>query len=226
MSIFNFTATPYDAGVLLTWDVAKGDADNSTSSDICHVTIQYSTNGVPSLIPNTPPYVVRDLEQPQLSSNSFWHSHLINGTPYTYTGFVVYADTHLISKPSTVGPVTPTSGDTAPFQNGILSFSKLGTNTVLTGDKDSKAEIIVWLPESQEDQKPYIENMLQEVKPAHTRFSVVYEPYYVAYTTSTQFLSGSYSSDTYEVVEGCIKNKIATIDASFSGQTSIYKGDS
>jgi len=226
MSIFNFTATPYNAGVLLTWDVSKGDT-NSTSSDICHVTIQYSTNGIPSLIPNTPPYVVRDLEQSQLSSNSFWHPHLLNGTPYTYTGFVVYGDTYLVKGPTTVGPVTPMDASTysAPFHSGSLSFSKLGTNTILTGDKDNKAEIIIWLPKSQEDQKPYIENMLQEVKPAHTRFSVVYEPYYIAYTTSAQFLSGSYSSDTYEVTGGCIKNKVATIDASFSGQTLIY-GDS
>ena len=223
MAIQGFTATPYDSGVLLAWSPGAGEA-SSTSEDICEITIQYSESDVPNIVENTPPYVVRELQQGQLTDNVLWHPNLINGNMYTYTIFVHYMDTGYWSSPIVAGPVTPQAGIGDPFASGSLSFTKLGTNTKLSSIQDSMVELVVWLPDNQESRKASIESTVDQLKPAHVRVNIVYEPYYVAHTTTAQFTASTYDSDTYVIENGTIKNKIPTIDFSFSGRRAIFGG--
>lgn len=223
MAINSFTATAYDSGVLLKWN-AGASTTPGTSTDMCEITIQYSDSGFPNMVENTPPYVVRELQQFQLADHSLWHPNLINGTSYIYTIYIHYMDTGVWAPPIISPAVTPQIGLSAPFESGSLSFSKLGTNTKLLSVQDSLVEIVAWLPDGYADRKVALESVVDQLKPSHVRVNIIYEPYYIAQTTTVQFTSGSYDSDTYVIENGTIKNKVATIDSGFSGQRTIFGG--
>lgn len=221
VQVTNFTATSYNGGTLLAWTAGYGQSD-STSADMCKVTIQYSTEGFPHNFPNTPPYVIRDLQQPQGTYNLLWHPG-VNETVYYHSLFIYYFDSgfwHGAYNPSPT-PVTPQSGSGTPFTEGTLSCSKLGTNAKISPLHEVVANVIVWLPEDFDERKPEIEAALNAVKPAHVQLNVLYERYYIATTTTVQFSSGSFDSTVYRVENGTIINKIATIDSSYSGQADI-----
>ena len=223
MSIKGFSAEPYDSGVILKWDPGAGSATSTTNS-ICEVSVQYSENGVANVIPNTPPYVVRDFRQTQLTKATYWHPNLINDNQYIYSLFVHYLDTGAWTGPQVFGPITPSAELSPPFESGSLSFSKLGVNTILTSSKENVVDIVIWLPESQVSRKPLIETIIDEFKPAHTVANILYEPFYIAQTTTEQFQSGSYASGSFNVENGTITNKVPTIDHSFSGTRTILGG--
>lgn len=224
VQITNFIATPYNGGTLLAWTAGYGQS-GSTSIDMCKVTIQYSVEGFPHNFPNTPPYVIRDLQQPQGTNNVLWHPGT-NGVDYYYSLFIYYFDSgfwHGAYNPLPT-PVTPQSGSSAPFAEGTLSYSKLETNTKVSPLHEVVANIIVWLPEDFDDRKSKIEAALNAVKPAHVKLNILYERYYIATTTSEQFNRGSFDSTVYKVENGAIINEVATIDSSYSGQADILGG--
>jgi len=221
VQVTDFTAIPYDGGTLLAWTAGYGQSD-STSANICKVTIQYSTEEFPHNFPNTPPYVVRDLQQSQGTYNLLWHPGT-NATAHYYSLFIYYFDSgfwHGAYNPLPT-PVTPQSGSGTPFTESTLSYSKLGTNTKLSPLHEVVANIIVWLPEDSTERESGIEAALNAIKPAHVKLNVLYERYYIATTTTAQFTSGSFDSTVYTVENGTIINKIATIDSSYSGQANI-----
>jgi len=224
VQVTNFTATPYDGGTLLSWVAGYGQS-GSTSTDMCKVTIQYSTEGFPHNFPNTPPYAARDLQQSQGTRNLLWHPGT-NGIKYYYSLFIYYFDSnfwHGAYNPLPT-PVTPQSGLGIPFTEGTLSYSKLETNTKISPLHEVVVNIIVWLPEDFNDRKPVIEAALNAIKPAHVKLNVMYEQYYIATTTSEQFSGSSFDSTVYKVENGTIINKAATIDSSYSGQANILGG--
>jgi len=224
VQVTNFTATPYDGGTLLTWTAGYGQS-GSTSTDICKVTIQYSTEGFPHNFPNTPPYIVRDLQQSQGTYNLLWHPGT-NDVDYYYSLFIYYLDSgfwHGAYNPLPT-PVTPQSGLGTPFASGSLSYSKLETNTKISPLHEIVVNIIVWLPEDFNDRKSMIETALNSVKPAHVKLNVMYEQYYIATTTSGQFNTCSFNSTVHKVENGTIINKAPTIDSSYSGQANILGG--
>ncbi len=224
VQVTNFIATPYDGGTLLSWTAGYGQS-GSTSTDMCKVTIQYSTEEFPHNFPNTPPYVTRDLQQLQGTINLLWHPST-NGINYYYSLFIYYFDSefwHGAYNPLPT-PVMPQSGSGTPFIEGILSYSKLETNTKISPLHEIVVNIIVWLPEDFDDRKSMIEAALNDIKPAHVKLNVMYERYYISTTTSDQFSAGNFSSVTYEVENGTIINKVATIDSSYSGQANISGG--
>ena len=223
MSVITFSAIPYDAGVLLEWNPGYGTS-TSTSSNLVEITIQYSETADANVVQNTPPYAVRMLRQPQGENNVLFHPYLRNGTTYTYSIFAHYLDTGAWEGPIVSNSVIPVSGLDSPCISGSLSFSKLETNTILTSNKDSRTELVVWLSENQQTRRDLLEQSLTDLKPAHTRITVSYENYYVADTTTSQFTSGFYDTTTYTVEEGTIKLLVPTIDSSFSGKTLIYGG--
>lgn len=223
MSVTNFIAVPYNQGVKLSWNVGKG-LSSSDSSDIAEVTIQYSTTGVANVTPNTPPYVVRELQQPQQSSNVIYHPYLTNDVPYIYTIFVHYLDSGIWYGPIITAAVTPKSSLGSPFSQGILSFSKLGLNTVLVSEKDSKTDITVWMHSNQQTRRGELKDVIELLKPAHVRTTLTYEQYFLAQTTTAQFLSGSYDTSVYDIKGGTITNKVPTINSAFSGKRAIYEG--
>ena len=220
-AVTNFIATPYDSGVLLSWVAGKGLAD-STAAENCKVTIQYSNNGVIHINPNTPPYVVRDLEGPQTRLNMVYHRGLFNGVPYYYTLFITYEDTGQSYGPFTLSStVTPVSG-TYLFHSGSVSYTKLGTNTRTPGGGSvSRTEVIVWLFPDQEARKPAIESAIRSVSPSHTTVDIIYEPWYVAHTTTAQFQSLVFDPTVYEIKNGVIRNIVPTIDSSYNGTPQI-----
>ena len=177
----------------------------SSIDDTCEITIQYTTSDVPNVIPNTPPYVVRNLRQNQLTNNALWHPNLKNDTPYTYSIFVHYLDTGEWQGPLLSPPVTPLATLSTPLTSVSGSFSKLGTNTRLQSVQDSMTEIVVWMADSQESNKTKLEEVVKKIAPAHVRVNIVYEPYYVAHTTTDQFTTGDYNSGSYTITEGTIK---------------------
>lgn len=239
MSGITFSAEAYDSAVLLRWFAGAGSPE-STPDEVCEVTIQYHDSDVSSrdfselyetwresikyVIPNTPPYVVRELQQPQMTNNLFYHPGLVNGNIYNYSIFIHYMDTGVWEGPMISVPVIPKLGLRAPLVSGSLSHSKLATNTKLRSGKDSLVETVVWLSDDQADQKPELEAVIRQLKPAHVRTTIVYEPYYVAHTTATQFASGSYALGSYEIVDSTLINKVPTIDYSFSGKREILGG--
>ena len=179
---------------------------------------------VPSIVPNTPPYVVRELQQPQKHNNVLYHPNLLNGETYRYAIFVHYMDTGMWEGPIVSQSVTPTIGVKSPLVSGSISFTKLASNTRLVGSRDSMTEVVVWLADNQTKRKPELEAVMRQLKPSHVRMNIVYEPYYIAQTTSTQFAAGLYDSDSYEIRDGALVNKVATIDYSFSGKREIFGG--
>lgn len=202
-------------GTILSWYAGPS---HSGSTSNCKVTIQYSTDGIPHLVPNTPPYVVRDLVQRQGTSNVLWHSHDLQVDYYSM--WIFYEDTHRWLGPYVLTP-SAASGSTEPFTSGSISFSKLGTNTKLSTRQDIVVDIIVWLPENQMKRAPALEAALQLVAPAHTKLNVLYEHYYIAQTTTEQFNSATFDPNVYEVKNGTIINKKPTIDSSYSGDANI-----
>jgi len=221
VQVVDFTATPYDNGTLLRWTAGYGQS-SSTSTNKCKITIQYSTEGFPHDFPNTPPYVVRDLQQSQGSVNLLWHPG-VNNTDYYYSLFIYYFDSNFWNgayHPSPT-PTTPQPELDVPFTKGTLSYSKLGTNTKISPLHEVVVNVIVWLPEDFDKRKTEIELALNAVKPAHVKLNVLYEQYYIATTTSDQFNSSSFDSAVYKVENGTIINKVATIDSSYSGQANI-----
>jgi len=221
----NFIITPYDGGVLLQWTAGRGFSGSTTSSK-CKVTVQYSTDGFNYTILNTPPYVVRDLVQYQGTNNVLYHPNLINGTPYYYSLFIFYEDTQFW-----YGPYYPTPQSTipqptlgSPFVSGSISFSKLETNTRINPLHEIVADVIVWLPFSRSGSAQSIEDTLNLIKPTHVKLNVLYEHYYVAHTTSAQFNRCIFNTDSFTVSKGTIKNKVATIDSSYSGRAKILGG--
>jgi len=224
MSIHKFLATPYDSGIILSWNPGSSNTPG-TSENLCEITIQYSENvSAANIVPNTPPYVVRDLRQAQLTDANYWHPNLINGNKYTYSIFVHYLDTGEWTGPQITPATIPLATLTSPFESGSLSFSKLGTNTKLTDANISSADIVIWLPDSQASRKPVIESTINAFKPAHTKLTILYEPFYIAHTTTEQFQSGLYTTDSFTIQNGIITNKVPTIDHSFSGKKNILGG--
>lgn len=220
--VTNFVATPYDGGVLLRWDAGQGMSGSSVN-DLCKVTIQYGNQPMLYDIPNTPPYVVRDLGQHQLSPNFAYHKNLVNGLPYYYALYIYYPDSRLWHGPYKSNPVfvTPATSYGIPFSSGSLSYSKLGINTRLSPLNDNVVEVLVWLPISLSDRKPSIENALDEVKPAHIQLTVGYEHFYVAHTTTQQFSGSQFDDSVYTISNGTVMNVRPTIDSSFGGSTGI-----
>jgi len=224
VQVTDFTSTPYNGGVLLEWTSGFGQS-GSIATDMCQVTIQYSTETFPHNFPNTPPYAVRDLQQPQGTRNLLWHP-CINSVDYYYSLFIYYFDSgfwHGAYNPSPT-PVTPLASLSTPFTNSTASYSKLETNTKLSPMHEVVTDIIVWLPEDSDDRKSLIEATLNELKPAHVKLRVLYEKYYIAATTSDQFSGSSFDSTIYKVEKGTIINKVPTIDSSYSGQSNILGG--
>ncbi len=223
--IWNFTALALGStsGVLLNWQAGSG---YSGSIENCKVTIQYSTDGTPHQLPNTPPYVVRDLVQQQGTTNVLWHANTAHVNHY-YSAWIYYEDSDRWLGPFNPVP-TPTppaiSNSVEPFTSGSLSFSKLGTNTKLSTRQDIIVDILVWLPEGQDERMPSIEAALQSVAPSHTKLNVMYERYYIAQTTTAQFSMAEFDSDVHEVRNGMIINKKPTIDSSYSGAANILGG--
>lgn len=219
----NFTAEMFRTGTLLMWD----NLDPASTAN-GKITIQYSTEGVPHLYPNTPPYVVRDLVQPQSAANVLWHANTEHVTHW-YSAWVYYEDSDRWFGPFSPDP-TPTPapdispGLVDPFTLGSLSFSKLGTNTKLATRQDIIVDVLVWLPESQSDREGAIEAALQLVAPAHTKLNVMYERYYIAQTTTDHFNSANIDLDVYKISNGTIINKKPTIDSSYSGRADILGG--
>ena len=220
--VTNFVAIPYGEGVLLKWDAGQG-VSGSSVNDLCKVTIQYGNGPLLYDIPNTPPYVVRDLGQHQLSPNFVYHRNLINDLPYYYALYIYYPDSKLWHGPYKSTPVfvTPVVSNSIPFTSGSLSYSKLGINTRVSPLQDNVVEVLVWLPISLSDRQPAIKNALNEIKPAHVELKVGYEHFYVAHTTTQQFSGSLYAKNVYEIVNGTITNTRPTIDSSFSGDTGI-----
>lgn len=220
--VTNFIATPYDGGVLLQWTAGQG-LSGSLATDLCKVTIQYANGPLLYNIPNTPPYVVRDLGQHQLSTNFVYHKNLINDTPHYYALFIYYEDARMWYGPykSTPTFVTPATAEGALFTSGSLSYSKLGVNTRVSPLNDNVVQVLVWLPHVLNDRKPSIENALNEIKPAHVQLEVGYEPFYVAHTTTIQFSGSSYDSTVYSIANGTITNIRPTIDSSFGGDFGV-----
>jgi len=221
-AITDFSATPYDKGVLLSWTAGYGQS-GSTSQNMCKVTIQYSVDGYPHIIPNTPPYVVRDLKQSQGTVNVLYHPNLDNDTEYFYSLFVYYYDTDFWHG-TYISKATPTSGSGAPFTDASVSFTKLGTNTRISPLNNAVANIVVWLPESESSRQKDIEAAIRTIKPAHVKVNILYENYYIAQTTTEQFASGSIDTNVYKIEKGTIINKVATIDSSYSGDADIKGG--
>jgi len=224
--INNFTAQMLgDAtGTLLQWDVGRAcpTCSDSTAGD-CKITIQYSTDGTPHQTPNTPPYVVRDLVQPQCIQRALWHPNTSH-VNYYYSAWIYYEVTNQWLGPFNPA-ITPTLpavlGSIEPFASGSLSFTKLGTNTKLSTRQDIIADIIVWLPESQSEREPSIEAAMQAVAPAHTKLNVMYEQYYIAQTTTEQFSIADYDATVHTIRNGMIVNRKATIDSSYDGLATI-----
>ncbi len=235
MSGITFTATAYDSAIVLNWFAGAGSPE-STPDQVCEVTIQYHDSDISSpdfnvlrkiwknslthRIPNTPPYVVRELQQPQMTNNLFYHPGLVNDHIYSYSIFVHYMDTGVWEGP-TIASAIPLVGLSSPLVSGSLSYSKLSTNTKLRNTSNSLVSTVVWLSEDQEDQKTEIESVINQLKPAHVQSVVAYEPYYIAQTTAVQFNAGSYASGSYSIVDSTLINKIPTIDYSFSGKPEI-----
>jgi hypothetical protein len=220
--IWDFTAHASGSatGVLLQWHAGLGYPG---STENCKITIQYSIDGVPHQIPNTPPYVVRDLVQQQGTNHALWHPNT-DHVNYCYSAWIYYEDSNRWLGPFNPTP-TPTPpaapGSVEPFTNGSMSFSKLGTNTKLSIRQDIVVDIIVWLPEGQNERMPAIEAALQSVAPAHTKLNVMYERYYIAQTTTEQLNAAAFDSDVYDVRNGMMINKKPTIDSSYSGNANI-----
>jgi len=224
VQVTNFTAAAYDSGVLLAWTSGYGQS-GSAATDMCKVTIQYSDENFPHNFPNTPPYAVRDLQQPQGTYNLLWHP-CENDTEYYYSLFIYYFDSgfwHGAYNPLPT-PVTPQAVIGAPFTEGILSYSKLEANTKISSAREIAVDIIVWLPEDSDGRKSMIEATLNDIKPAHVKLRILYERYYIAATTSNQFNASNFNSAVYKVEDGAIINKVATIDSSCSGQSNILGG--
>jgi len=229
MPIRNFTAqalgaTPGDtSGILLSWQAGSGSIE---STENCKITIQYSTDGAPHQEPNTPPYVVRDLVQQQGTNNVLWHSNT-SRINYYYSAWIYYEDSNRWFGPFNPTP-TPTlpavSGSVEPFTNGSLSFSKVDKNTKLSTRQDIIVDVLIWLPEGQDERAPSIEAALQSVAPSHTKLNVMYERYYIAQTTTEHFSVAEFDSDVHEVRNGMIINKKPTIDSSYSGNANILGG--
>ncbi|KKL58893.1 hypothetical protein LCGC14_2220790 [marine sediment metagenome] len=221
LGIYNFTAEALGeaTGVLLKWDTS-GSIGN------CKVTIQYSIDGTPHQVSNTPPYVVRDLVQLQGASNALWHPNTTHVNHY-YSAWIYYEDSNRWYGPFNPTP-TPTppavSGSTEPFVSGSLSFSKLDTNTKLSTRQDIIVDVLVWLPEGQDERAPSIEAALQAVAPAHTKLNVLYERYYIAQTTTAHFSVADFDPVVHEVRNGMIVNKTPTIDSSYGGNANILGG--
>ena len=221
----NFTAQALGStsGVLLSWEAGYG---YSGSTENCKVTIQYSIDGTPHQIPNTPPYVVRDLVQQQGTSSVLWHANTTH-VNYYYSAWIYYEDSDRWLGPFNPAP-TPTppavSGSVEPFVSGSLSFSKLDTNTKLSTRQDIIVDILIWLPEGQDERAPAIEDALQAIAPAHTKLNVMYERYYIAQTTTKHFSVTDFDLDVHEVKNGTIINKKPTIDSSYGGGANILGG--
>ncbi len=223
LGIHSFTAEMLgdSTGVLLKWGTGY-----SGSTGNCKVTIQYSTDGTPHQSPNTPPYVVRDLVQPQGTNNALWHPNTTHVAHY-YSAWIYYENVDRWFGPFNPVP-TPTlptvSGSVEPFVSGSLSFSKLGTNTKLSTRQENIVDIIVWLPDGQDEREAPIEEALQSIAPAHTTLNVLYERYYIAQTTTEHFSIADFDSDVHAVRNGMIINKKPTIDSSYSGNANILGG--
>lgn len=224
IQVTDFTAVPHDGGVLLEWISGFGQV-GSTSEDMCKITIQYSTENFPHDFPNTPPYAVRDLQQPQGTHNLLWHP-CKNDIKYYYSLFIYYFDSgfwHGAYNPSPA-TVIPQASIGTPFTEGTLSYSKLETNTKISPIRETVVDIIVWLPEDSDERKSIIEATLNKIKPAHVKLQIKYEYYYIATTTSDQFNASNLDSTVYKIENGTIVNKIATIDSAHSGQSNILGG--
>jgi len=217
--IDDFTATPYDGGVLLSWTAGFGTSATSGSID-CKVTIQYSTDTIPNNVQNTPPFVVRDLGQKQGTRNVLWVPNLTNDQLYWYSLWVYYYDTGIWHGPF-VTSATPISGSFLPWESGSVSFTKLGTNTRLSPLQQVVSNVIVWLPESEAIREGVIEQALKDIAPAHVKLNVFYERYYIACTTTEQFSGSTYDSRVWTVEQGKMVNKLPTIDSSYSGDANI-----
>lgn len=229
-AIYNFTAemvgNSVAAGVLLKWTAGYSSSGSaaSGSTENCKVTIQYSVDGTPHQVPNTSPYVVRDLVQPQGTNNVLWHPNTAYVNHY-YSAWIYYEDTNQWYGPFNPTPTTPAiSGSIEPFTSGSLSFSKLGTNTKLSTRQDIVVDILVWLPEGQDAREPVIEAALESIAPAHTKLNVRYERYYIAQTTTEHFSAAVFDSTVHEARNGMIINKKPTIDSSYSGDANILGG--
>lgn len=224
--IHNFTAQMLgDAtGTLLQWDLGRScPTCSGSSAATCKVTIQYSTDGTPHQAPNTPPYVVRDMIQSQCTQRALWHPNTTHTNHY-YSAWVYYDTFNRWIGPynPSVTPTLPAAlGSIEPFHSGSLSYTKLGTNTKLAARQDIMSDVIVWLPESQDGRAPAIEAAMQAISPAHTKLNVMYERYYVAQTTTDQFNESDIDITVYDIRNGIIVNKKATIDSSYGGQADI-----
>ena len=196
---------------------------SSTTSDKCKVTIQYSNSPLLYNIPNTPPYVVRDLGQYQFAQNFVYHRNLVDGLPYYYALFIYYEDSKMWYGPYKSAPVfvTPLVSKGIPFSSGSLSYSKLGINTRISPLQDNVVEVLVWLPISLSDRQPAVEAALNDVRPAHIELKVGYEHFYIAHTTTQQFSGSMCAKNIYEIVNGTMTNTRPTIDSSFDGTTGI-----
>ena len=211
-------------GTLLQWDLGRScPTCSGDSAATCKVTIQYSTDGTPHQAPNTPPYVVRDMIQPQCTQRALWHPNTTHTNHY-YSAWVYYDTFNRWMGPynPSVTPTLPAlSGSIEPFHSGSLSYTKLGTNTKLAARQDIVTDVIVWLPESQDGRAPAIDAALQAISPAHSKLTVLYERYYVAQTTTDQFNESDIDATVYDIRNGMIVNKKATIDSSYGGQADI-----
>lgn len=223
MAITSFLAEAHDGGVLLIWNPGAASSTSSVD-DICEVSIQYSNNGVPNITPGTPRFVVRDFRRAQLTNASYWHPNLVNDKTYIYSLFVHYLDTGHWEGPQVSLPVIPSAALGTPFESGSLSFSKLGVNTKLTSSKENTVDVVVWLSESQVARQSLVESIIGKIKPVHAIVNVLYEPFYIAHTTTEQFQSGSYASGSFDILNGTITNAVPTIDYSFSGTGTVLGG--
>ena len=222
VNIDNFTATPYDSGVLLQWTAGFGTVTSPATAK-CKVTIQYSNSPFDYSLPNNAPYVVRDLGQLQGQQNQVYHKNLQNSLPYYYSLFIYYEDSGFWHGPflSTPQWAVPVSGSQSLFSSGSLSYSKLEVNTRVSPLHDSVISVIVWLPYDQQNREATITQDINSIKPAHSKVHVLFERFYVSHTTSTQFGQMDLDTSVFEIINGTIINKVPTIDASHSGETSI-----
>lgn len=156
------------------------------------------------------------------STSYYVHKNLINGAAYYYRAWPILPDNTYGVFGLTLAPITPVSSAQL-FSRAQVTYTKLGyTSKIYSRPSNAfRTDVVIWLPYTQNSRKDIILNSIHNLKPAHTSVHVLWEPYYVAQTTTTQFQACTYDPDVYEVVSGSIKNKIATFNSVFDGNTNI-----
>lgn len=229
--VTGFKAVPYQDGVLLSWTAGLGES-TSTNTDLCWVSIQYAEYdlhknlpvfGYP-IVPNTPPYVVRDYIGYQGTANQIFHPNGVRGRAYFYSLFIFYGGTAWFGPFNTNNRILETNVRTA-WTHGTVSYSKLGTNTRLSPQhRIPKAQVIVWNPYHNADRDESIRTAMNKIKPAHVDLDVLFERYFVAHTTQDQMSACMFDTTIFEAENGVITNISPTIDSSFSGAPTLSYG--